>query len=221
MRSIKLIIVESDDLSRGGTQALIKEAEGVNLLGAYPDLTAAEAALEKGATEILLLSDSLPRSLDVGKIVQRLNHTYPDLLIIVISDKLNCTYTRRIFEKGARAFVHRDDHLDEKLVSIVRSVRRGEVYVSPSVSALLVRENTNIPGVDQRDADILRFVVDGYTAGEVALLIGISAQSVYRRLGQLRDLFQVRTNEQLIATTRQIDLPGSGDEKGSHPTEKD
>lgn len=80
------------------------------------------------------------------------------------------------------------------------------VYISPNVSALLVSKSDSIKGIRQRDIDILRFLIEGYTVNEVAAQIGLSEKTIYRRMSQMRELLDVRTNEQLFASLRELGL---------------
>lgn len=60
--------------------------------------------------------------------------------------------------------------------------------------------------IDKRFLDVLRFMADGYTTGEIARQTGIGVKTVYRIQTGLRETLEARTNGQLVDATRKKGL---------------
>jgi two-component system response regulator DesR len=201
MSQINVVIIASNDVSRSGLQALTAAAgASIQVTAALADFQGLDNFTRQNRVDVLLIDDSLPRSVDVGL------HHHPGLAIIVLSSRPIASVTRRVLDRGARGFIHKDDQLAETLVIGIEAVRRGATYLSPPVSSLLTLERPKPSPIDERALDVLRLMVDGYTAGEIARQIGIGVKTVYRIQTAMREALEARTNEQLIDAARKKGL---------------
>ncbi len=207
MTQIKVIIIASNDVSRSGLQALTAAAgTSVTVTAALADFQGLDSYLQQNRVDVLLIDDSLPRSIDVGDAIKRLLYQHPGLGVIVLSSRPIASGIRRVLDRGARGFIHKDDQLAATLVIGIEAVRSGGTYLSPRVSTLLNLERPRPPLIDERALDVLRFMVDGYTAGEIARQMGIGVKTVYRIQMALRETLEARTNEQLMDAARKKGL---------------
>jgi len=207
MTQIKVIIIASNDVSRSGLQALTAAAgTSVTVTAALADFQGLDSYLQQNRVDVLLIDDSLPRSVDVGDAIKRLLYQHPGLAVIVLSSRPIASVIRRVLDRGARGFIHKDDQLAATLVIGIEAVRSGGTYLSPRVSSLLTLERPRPPLIDERALDVLRFMVDGYTVGEIARQMGIGVKTVYRIQTALRETLEARTNGQLIDAARKKGL---------------
>jgi two-component system, NarL family, nitrate/nitrite response regulator NarL len=156
--------------------------------------------------DVLLIDDSLPRSVNIGDAIKWLLSQHPGLAVIVLSSRPMPSVIRRVLDRGARGFIHKDDQLSETLLIGIEAVRRGGTYLSPRVSSLLTLERPRPSLIDERSLDVLRFMVDGYTTGEIARQMGIGVKTVYRIQTGLRETLEARTNGQLVDAARKKGL---------------
>jgi DNA-binding NarL/FixJ family response regulator len=207
MAPINVVIIASNDVSRSGLQALTAAAgASIQVTAALTDFQGLDNFMRQNRVDVLLIDDSLPRSVDVGDAIKRLLYHHPGLAVIVLSSRPVASVIRRALDRGARGVIHKDDQLAETLVIGIEAVRRGATYLSPRVSSLLTLQRPKPGLIDERALDVLRLMVDGYTAGEVARQIGIGVKTVYRVQTSLREALDARTNEQLIDAARKKGL---------------
>lgn len=207
MPQINVVIIASNDVSRSGLQALTAAAgASIHVTAALADFQGLDNFMQQHRVDVLLIDDSLPRSVDVGDAIKRLLYQQPGLAVIVLSSRPIASVIRRVLDRGAHGFIHKDDQLAETLVIGIQAVRRGAMYLSPRVSSLLTLERPRPSLVDERALDVLRLMVDGYTAGEIARQIGIGVKTVYRIQTSMREALEARTNEQLIDAARKKGL---------------
>lgn len=207
MHKINVVIIASNDVSRSGLQALTAAAgTSVSVTAAFADFQGLDSYMQQNRVDVLLIDDSLPRSVNIGDAIKRLLYQHPGLAVIVLSSRPIASVIRRVLDRGARGFIHKDDPLTEALLIGIEAVRRGGTYLSPRVSSLLTLEHPRPTLIDERALDVLRFMVDGYTAGEIARQMGIGVKTVYRIQTALRETLEARTNEQLMDTARKKGL---------------
>lgn len=207
MHKINVVIIASNDVSRSGLQALTAAAgTSVSVTAALADFQGLDSYMQQNRVDVLLIDDSLPRSVNIGDAIKRLLYQHPGLAVIVLSSRPIASVIRRVLDRGARGFIHKDDPLTEALLIGIEAVRRGGTYLSPRVSSLLTLERPRPTLIDERALDVLRFMVDGYTAGEIARQMGIGVKTVYRIQTALRETLEARTNEQLMDAARKKGL---------------
>lgn len=207
MHQINVVIMASNDVSRSGLQALTAAAgTSVTVTAAFADFQGLDSYLQQNRVDVLLIDDSLSRSIDVGDAIKRLLSQHPGLAVVVLSSRPIPSVIRRALDRGARGFIHKDDQLSETLVIGIEAVRRGGTYLSPRVSSLLTLDRPRPSLIDERSLDVLRFMVDGYTAGEIARQMGIGVKTVYRIQTGLRETLEARTNGQLVDAARKKGL---------------
>ena len=207
MHQINVVIMASNDVSRSGLQALTAAAgTSVTVTAAFADFQGLDNYLQQNRVDVLLIDDSLSRSIDVGDAIKRLLSQHPGLAVVVLSSRPIPSVIRRVLDRGARGFIHKDDQLAETLVIGIEAVRRGGTYLSPRVSSLLTLDRPRPSLIDERSLDVLRFMVDGFTTGEIARQMGIGVKTVYRIQTGLRETLEARTNGQLVDAARKKGL---------------
>lgn len=105
------------------------------------------------------------------------------------------TYVLEALKAGVRGYVLKAQAAEE-LVSAIRSVMRGSVYLSPSISQTVVDaylNKTDMPydPLTDREQQVLQLVAEGNTTKEVARVLGVSvktAESHRTRIMQKLDI---------------------------------
>lgn len=209
MQSIKTIVVDHHTLSRYGISSLVSNSkDSVQLAAMFADIKSAEQYLSDHSVHVLLIDDQLPQADGIEAVIARLREKYIGMSIIVIGSKINPRYIMRLFDHGARGFVYKQDQLEDNLVLAIKTVRNGNVYLSPRVSTVFytVRQVHQKDGLNSSDFLVLQLVEQGYNPQEIARQLDITTRSVYRIYGRLRQSLNVRTNEQIVDAARKKGL---------------
>lgn len=189
---------------------LIARAEvSLTIAGAFKDLQSCLLFLRDNRVDVLLLDDDLPRSLDIGPLINRLLSQFPHMAITILSRRLIATYIKKLLDYGATGFIYKEDRLQETLTTAIETVWNGDIYLSPKASALPYMEKTSAPTItslNPHDVEVLKLLADGHTAQEIADHLDVSTRTVYRIRRKLRMVLDVRTNEQIVAAAREKGL---------------
>src|SRR5581483_11917408 len=99
---------------------------------------------------------------------------------------------------GASGYLLKDSPLDE-LISAIETVFRGEVYLSPKITGVLVKEC--VGGVPERGAfcgtlsprerEVLQMVAEGKNTKEIAYLLGLSTKTVEGHRRQVMEKLKI------------------------------
>ena len=105
-------------------------------------------------------------------------------------------YARRAFEGGARGYLTKDGAAQE-LVTAVRKVAAGGVYVSASLADRLVLQlggngaNRPLDRLSDRELEVLRRLVAGERPTEIAQAMSLSIKTVSSHKSRIQDKLQL------------------------------
>ena len=200
MQTIRVAVFDANVLTRNGLGAILASV-GVPAddIGLFADIDTLKAHLDKVRVNILMLSDTQPEGADASRLVADLHRAYPAISIIVLSSRLRTDYIRKVFNNGARGFIYRKGQLEETVAIAVRSLSRGDVYLSPEAAALPYLHQPVPATLDDRDLEVLHLLAKGYKVKEIARQMEIDRKIVYNTRDKLRRVLQVSNNEQIVA----------------------
>jgi two-component system, NarL family, response regulator NreC len=147
---------------------------------------------------------SLGGGLDALSTLRRL---VPSARILILTMHDDPQYLRQALKHGAGGYVLKKA-ADTELLSAIHAVLRGEVYVHPSMTRVLLEDM--LPAVQpiekedawsnlsEREQEVLNMVALGYTSAEIAEQVSLSAKTVetYRARGM--EKLGLRTRAALV-----------------------
>ncbi len=207
MQPVRIVIVEANEVGRHGLKALLQNmALPVEVVSDFASVDGLEAWLQSHSADVLLISDDLPRVLDLPHLLRKLCGLSSKTKIIVLSHRLQLEYIQRLIAGGVRGFVVYEDKLADKLHTALTTVLNGELYLSPRASMLPFTQATMPSPLSNRDLQVLRLMAADMPVEEIAADLGISRRAVYRAREHLRHALGVRTSEQIVGAAMQAGL---------------
>ncbi len=111
---------------------------------------------------------------------------FPRTKVLILTQYDDKEYVFPVIEAGASGFISKVAASSE-LVTGIRSVFRGDSYLSPSVAKLLVEDYQHTGArarqdpyeqLTNRERDVLKLVVEGYTTQEIADMLVVTPKTV-------------------------------------------
>lgn len=180
------------------------------ILGAHADLKViGEASNGKEAVElaqqlkpdIVLMDVAMPEvnGIEATKLIVKAN---PRARVLVLSMHKEAVYVREILKAGARGYILKDA-IDTELLSAVRSVAKGDGYVSPAVSGALLNDysqKSNDPAdtLSAREREVLKMIAEGKTNKEVATQLNLSVYTVDSHRGKIMEKLNLHSTGELV-----------------------
>lgn len=159
---VRVLVAERDPAVRARLSTILDEADGVELVGAAADTTAARVTLRRRLPDVLLLDLRLDRPEALAR--------RPAVVALATFD--SDAGILRALRDGAAGFVLRSAPARD-LIKVVRLAADGHVVLSPDASRRLVSAATRLSG--PRDERLAR--VDRLSGREVEVLVGIGEAS--------------------------------------------
>ena len=191
MKPIRVLLADDHTLVLAGIRGLLTRLAGVEVVGEAADGHDTLRLAETLRPDIVLLDIGMP-GLNGLEVAQRLNKFDPAIRVIILSMHVTEEYVLRALRAGAAGYLLKDSAVAELEVAI-RSVARGETYLSPPVSKRVVDDYVSRTGgisdplaaLTPRQREILQLVAEGHTSKDIAQRLGLSYRTVETHRNQL------------------------------------
>jgi len=182
--AISILIADDHDIIREGIKNILRNNPDYKIVGEAVNGEEAVATAKKLKPDILLLDISMPKKSGL-EAIQQVHYVSPKTKILVITVHKANTYIMKAFRAGAKGYLQKEN-AGEDLLFAISKIARGETYLSSTVSSYLVEKIANGKGEElsqesfltPREEEVLRLVVAGKTAKQIADVLFISPRTV-------------------------------------------
>jgi DNA-binding NarL/FixJ family response regulator len=164
---IRLAIAAPSPVVRAGLESLIASHPGIDLVGAYPDLSALEALRPDVVLAALPLDELSPPG-----------NGYNPAVVLLTSDP-QPVWTQEAYRVGVRALLSRDASA-AGILAAVEAAASGLAVVDPRELETLLASTGSVPvsaethSLTARELDVLRMMAEGAANKAIAWKLGIS-----------------------------------------------
>ncbi|HQH42763.1 MAG TPA: response regulator transcription factor [Syntrophorhabdaceae bacterium] len=211
-KNIRVVLAEDHTLVRKGIKALLEELEGIDVVAEAGDGHEAINAVETSSPDIVLLDIAMP-GLNGLEVASRITKDFPDTKVIVLSMHANEEYVFQSLKAGVAGYLLKDAGTAE-LELAIRSVIRGEIYLSPQISKQVVTDymartegktragqsmdSNPFEVLTSRQREILQLIAEGYTTKEIAKRLNISINTVEAHRTQIMEQLDIHNIAGLV-----------------------
>jgi two-component system response regulator NreC len=193
---IKVLLADDHTLVRQGLKSLL-EREGIQVVGEAQDGHEVLQLAAKHSPDVAVLDISMPilNGLDAARELKR---SAPKTKTILLTRHDEDEYLIEALRAGVKGYVLKNQAASD-LVHAIQLVCRGQVYLSPGMSSVVVDaylSKTELPvdPITSREREVLQLIAEGKSTKDIASLLGISvktADSHRSRLMRKLDIHEV------------------------------
>jgi len=183
---MRVLLADDHQLFRQGLRSLL-EGAGHEVVGEAADGREALKLARSLCPDVAVLDLSMPllNGLDAARELLR---TAPETRTVLLTMYTDRCYVLQALRSGTRGYVLKTQAADD-LICAIRAVVRGEMYLSPAISASVVDaylHNTDEPSdpLTPRERQILQLVAEGNSTKEIANLLNISFKTAESHRGR-------------------------------------
>lgn len=206
----RVLLADDHRIVLAGLQALL--AGDYELVGAAPDgRTLLQLARERSA-DFIVADISMP-GLNGIDALQAMRREGLDVPVIFLTMHTEPAYARRALEAGAAGYVLKHA-APQELLHALHAAAQGGLFVSAEIAAEVYgnggarAERDPASGLTPRQREILRLLVAGRSAKEIARLLDISHRTVEYHKYQAMETLGVKTNAELIQLVLRLGIAG-------------
>ncbi|HJX03901.1 MAG TPA: response regulator transcription factor [Dehalococcoidia bacterium] len=206
MKKIRVLIVDDHTLVREGIRAMLGLISDIEVVGEAANGREALAMIKQLSPDVVLMDLAMPvmGGLEATRMARK---KFPEVKVLALTQYDDSEYVIPLIEAGAKGFVTKMAAFSE-LSTAIQSVYQGQSYLSPSAAAALVEERQSKIGVDpdtdryhllsDREREILKLIVEGHTAREIAEMLVISHKTVEWHKASMMKKLNLRNRTDLI-----------------------
>ncbi len=181
-KAIRVMVVEDHNVVRQGLVALLKLAEGVEVVGEAADGREAITQIRKHKPEITLIDLRMP-GLSGVEVIQRIRMEAPQTRFIVLSTYDGDEDIYRALKAGAKAYLLKGMTSDD-LISTIHTVHAGKSHIPPVIAEKLA-ERMGAEELTPRELAVLEEIVRGKSNKEIAAALDVSEATVKTHINSL------------------------------------
>jgi two-component system response regulator NreC len=203
--AIRVLLADDHTIVRQGLKALLDAEPDIEVVGEAADGWETIQQAEELKPDVVLMDITMPR-LNGLEATRRLKRLLPQVKTLVLTVHTNEEYVREILRAGAAGYILKEAAVDE-LVSAVHAVARGDSFLSPAVSRIVVQDlargrqwngETVFDTLTPREREVLQLIGEGHTNQEIAEILAISVKTVETHRAQLRRKLNIHDRAGLI-----------------------
>jgi DNA-binding NarL/FixJ family response regulator len=191
--SIRLIIADDHILFRQGLTSLLALEPDIEVVAQVDRMSDLRTIIPETPCDILLLDLQMERwSMDdIPALAQ-------STFVIVLTASESVENGMLALRRGARAFVQKRFAI-ETLVTAIRAVAEGYVWMPPALQAAFVQPEASTPRrLTLRETEIVRCVALGLRNAEVAERLSVSENTVKSHLTNIFQKLKIRDRSELV-----------------------
>lgn len=199
----KILILLADDhaVVRQGFRYILNAQADMEVVGEAGDGNEAVRAAKELEPNVVIMDVAMP-GLNGIEATRRICDSLPHTRVLALSMHKDSVYVREILRAGARGYLLKDA-IDKDLVFAVRTVARGEGYISPAVSDAVLNDyrrhvSNPIDLLSSREREVLQLLAEGKTNKEVAASLNLSVHTVDAHRGRIMEKLNLHSIGELV-----------------------
>lgn len=204
MQRCRILIADDHAVLRAGLRLLINSQPDLEVVG---EAHSGQEAIAQTATlsPDIVLMDITMGDMDGLEAARRIKQARPDVKILFLTMHEEEDYLRRALAVGAAGYCPKSA-ADVELLSALRAVAKGNVYIHPSHTKVLLegmlpsRAEAPPPAavLSEREREVLSLVALGHTSQEIANQLYLSVKTVETYRARIMEKLGLRSRAALV-----------------------
>jgi len=205
-----VLIVDDHPIVRQGLALLINQEKDLEVCGQAGDAHEAMQAIRQLHPDMVIVDISLKDTSGM-ELIKDLKIQHPDLPVLTLSMHDEAVYGERALRAGARGYIMKQEATG-KVVTAIRRVLAGEVYVSDGMAAKMVSKfvgggtrTASAPAdcLSDRELEVFRMIGEGFGTREMAEKLHLSIKTIETYRAHLKDKLGLQDANELLRSAIQ------------------
>jgi len=196
--AIRIVLADDHALVRQGFRSLLEKLKDIEVVGEARDGREVVELSKTNRPDLVFMDITMP-GLNGLEAITRVKKECPTARVIMLSMHEGEEYFQHALDSGAAGYVLKDaDRMELELA--IRTVMRGETYLTPAVARYAVeayrhRKEDNqgpLACLTSRQREILQLIAEGYANKDIAQRLALSTRTVETHRAELMERLNIR-----------------------------
>lgn len=212
---MKILLADDHTIVRQGLRSLLENKARATIVAEASDGREAVFLAEKLEPDLVIMDIAMPGLNGLDALVQ-IKQLEKEIKVVILSMHIEDDYVIRALRGGAAGFVYKGSAYEDLSLAL-KSVFKGEIFLSPAVSQVLVNgfvkdglenNNTNnsINELSSREREIMQLFAEGKSRSEIADLLSISVKTVDRHKENIKTKMQLKSDSDIAIVAKECGL---------------
>ncbi len=210
--TVRVLLVDDHEIVRTGLRMLFQAEPDILIVGEAGSGEAAIAAVTALKPDVVVMDIAMP-GMNGIEATRQIKAISPETAVLALTMHEEEPYFFQMLEAGASGYVPKRAAADD-LISAIRIVAQGQVFLYPSLARLLVQDYLQRETADQpaqsdpltpREREVLSLIAEGLTNREIAEALVISIKTVDRHRENIMHKLNLHNRVELV---KSIARPG-------------
>lgn len=199
-----VLLADDHEIVREGLRSMLQTQEDIRVIGEAENGRQILKMIRQNKPDLVIMDIAMPdlNGIDATKAVRE---EFSDVRVIALSMHSDKRFVLGMLKAGASGYLLKECAFQE-LITAVRSVLSGGVYISPKIAFHLVSDyvqmadesSSLIEVLSGREREVLQLIAEGKTTKEIAGSLNISIKTVETRRKGIMDKLEMRSIADLV-----------------------
>ena len=200
-----VFVVDDHPVLRQGLGRLINDQADMIVCGEAESPVEAMRLLPTVKANVAIVDLTLKGG-DGLELCKQIHDRFPALAILVVSMHDEALYAERALKAGARGYVMKQEP-QETVITALRTVAKGDVYLSDKMAAKLLRSFSGpksdsdlapLERLTDRELEIFRLIGEGQSVRAIAERLFLSTKTVEAHKEHIKQKLNLKTSNELL-----------------------
>ncbi len=205
MYPYRIVLADDHIMLRQGIKRIIGEVADLEVIGEASDGLQLLSLLKKLTPHMIILDISMPNLRGI-EATREIKTICPDVKVLILTMHKSKEYLYHAISSGAEGYLLKED-TDTELLSAIKKIRQGGIYISPLLSEELTddlvqicRGSGKLPleRLTTREREVLKLIAEGKSSKEIANLLFISVRTVQHHRAHIMEKLNLKRTTDLI-----------------------
>jgi DNA-binding NarL/FixJ family response regulator len=200
-----VLVVDDHPLFRKGVVQLLNDEPDIEVRAQAGTSTEALSAARRNDVDLAVIDISLEGGPDGIELTKSIRAERPRLPILILSMHDETLYAERALRAGARGYVMKREALDQ-FITAVRTVLRGEIFISPSMSNRMVYDHIHgsdysrspVDRLSDRELEVLQLIGKGHDVHDIANGLHLSTKTVEAHRAHIKEKLNLANAREVV-----------------------
>jgi DNA-binding NarL/FixJ family response regulator len=194
-----ILIADDHRLLREGLRALL-ERDGFQVVAEADDGRSAVRLAKQLQPDIVITDIAMP-DMNGIEATRQVRAEAPRSKVLALSMHTESGFVLGMLEAGASGYLLKDAAFEELSVAI-KAVLKGQIYLSPAITGVVVGQSLGRPGskarsqrakLSKREQEVLQLIAEGKSTKEIAATLHVSVKTVETHRKQIMDKLEIHS----------------------------